>query len=274
MPQINRTLMPVLLSAFVLLFAVGCADQNANVDFDPESGGHPEGWFPSGHATAAKADSSSCLGCHGSDLSGGIAGVACDSCHVNGSPLTATDCTSCHSSPPSGDEAPNRGGAHAAHDNALANVANVCDTCHSGAGTGTLNHFNGVDDVNILSTYSANSGTAVRNDDDTCSNVSCHGGLTTPAWYTGAINVDTDCVSCHSFGTGEYNSYSSGEHYFHVFDQGFNCTSCHDPANLAQAHFTSLNTKTMEGSAAASLNSSLNYSNGTCNPTCHGNKTW
>jgi predicted CxxxxCH...CXXCH cytochrome family protein len=222
---------------------------------------------------AAKKYPNTCQECHGSDLTGGIAQVSCFSCHVNGSPFTATDCTSCHSTPPNGTTSPNRAGAHSVH-NALQNVTGVCDTCHSGAGTGTSSHFNGIDDVNILSTYSAQSGTAGINADDTCSNVSCHGGLTTPVWSTGTIDVNTDCVSCHSFGTGEYNGYYSGEHSFHVSGQGIACTSCHDTSQLAQTHFTTLNTKTLEGSAAATLNSSLNYSGGGCDPSCHGPQTW
>jgi predicted CxxxxCH...CXXCH cytochrome family protein len=158
--------------------------------------------------------------------------------------------------------------------NAFPQVTNVCDTCHSGAGTGTQNHFNTVIDVLILSTYNAKSGAAVRNADGTCSSVSCHGGQTAPAWLTGVIDVDTQCASCHAFGSTEYNSYSSGQHDAHVNTFQFPCTRCHDTSKLAASHFTRLDTTTMEGPASATLSSSLTYTGGSCTPLCHGTRNW
>jgi predicted CxxxxCH...CXXCH cytochrome family protein len=125
------------------------------------------------------------------------------------------------------------------------------------------------------STYSSRSGAAVRNDDGTCSNVSCHGGKATPVWLTGAIDVNIQCASCHSFNNGEYTSYYSGQHEQQVTELQFPCYPCHDTARLAAVHFTSLNTRTvMEGPAAAILNSSLSYTNGSCSPSCHGTEVW
>jgi len=46
--------------------------------------GHPDGWLPAGHKTAAIADINSCTVCHGSDYLGGIVNVSCTTCHLGG----------------------------------------------------------------------------------------------------------------------------------------------------------------------------------------------
>jgi predicted CxxxxCH...CXXCH cytochrome family protein len=280
MSPINKTTIAVLLLAAGLLIFAGCgtSEKNENLPFDEDQ--HPANWLITGHPAAAEADPSVCMECHGEDFSGGISRVACASCHTNGSPLTVPDCASCHGKPPTGTVAPNRAGAHnttTGHFAAQVTLPDGCNTCHNGAGTGTEKHFNGVVDVQLLSTvYSANSGTAVYNGDNTCSNVSCHGGQTTPDWLTGSIDVATQCTSCHAFGTSEYNSFVSGEHGFHVNTLGIACTSCHDTVKLSAIHFTTLNTHILDVPAATTLNSSLNYiaNTFTCTPSCHGRDVW
>jgi predicted CxxxxCH...CXXCH cytochrome family protein len=281
MSQIKKNILPVLVFAAGLLLMSGCGDRNPKAVLDGDTGQHFAGWLPIGHAEAAKADASVCTECHGADFSGGISGVACASCHVNGSPLTHTNCTSCHGNPPDGTVAPNRAGAHntiTGHFAAQVTFPDGCNTCHNGAGSGTLKHDNGVVDVAILSSYSSNSGLAVHNSDNTCSNVSCHGGQTTPNWLTGSINVSKQCTFCHvlgpSAGNPEYNSVSSGQHAFHVTTQGIFCTACHDTTKLSINHFTTLNTLTMEGPAKATISDILGYStstNDTCVSNCHSN---
>ena len=262
---------------FIVLLAVaGCSTSNDLAPFDSDAGAHASDWVFAKHAAVSKANIESCMECHGSDLAGGMSGVACSQCHLNGSPITATGCTSCHGNPPSGSVAPNRAGAHAAH-NGLPNVTGVCSTCHQDAGSGTPKHDNGIVDMALLSVYNAKSGSIVLNAGGTCSNVSCHGGQTTPVWLSGTINVDTDCTLCHSFGVTQYNSFSSGWHDVHVTTEGIACIACHDVTNLAQNHFTSLNTTSMEGPAAAtvgSLVSSYTGTIGTCTTTCHIARQW
>ena len=87
-------------------------------------------------------------------------------------------------------------GKHAVH-GALPGVG-VCNPCHNGLDTGTLEHYNranarpGKDalrvppgDVAFLGTYNAESGPAAFNPATrTCSNVICHGGQATPDWQT------------------------------------------------------------------------------------------
>jgi predicted CxxxxCH...CXXCH cytochrome family protein len=261
-----------LLLTVVFLAVVGCGTPNDQNGFDADTQKHIADWVVPKHAPMAQADVASCMGCHGEDLLGGISGKSCTACHLNGM-VALTGCTSCHGKPPTGGVAPNRIGTHPSH-NALPRVTNVCDTCHSGAGTTTARHFNGAVDVSFLSVYNAQSGTAARNADGTCSAVSCHGGQTTPAWMTGLIDVNTQCDSCHAFGSAEYNSFISGRHDSHVNTFGFECTRCHSTSRLAISHFTSLNTSIMEGPASATLNSSLTYTGGSCTPLCHDTRSW
>ncbi len=281
MSPINKIAMAALLLAAGLLVLVGCgtSEKNENLPFDEDQ--HPANWLIAGHPAAAKTDPSVCMECHGEDFSGGVSRVACASCHTNGSPLTMTGCTSCHGIPPSGTVAPNREGAHNSVEGHFApqvTLPDACNTCHNGAGTGTDKHYNGVTDVQFLSTYSAKSGTAVHNADGTCSNVSCHGGQTTPVWLSGKIDVLTQCTSCHSYGTTQYNSFASGQHYTHVFLQNINCNFCHDISKLVLSHFKSLNTSTMEGPASATIQDYVNYNLGppypTCTPSCHVTRAW
>lgn len=262
-----------LLIIVGLALVAGCGTPNDVANFDSDAGTHVSDWKLSRHAAASVADSNGCTECHGSDFAGGLSGVACADCHVSGSPVVMTNCTSCHASPPNGTVAPNRSNSHPVH-NALPNVAKVCDSCHMGAGSGTVKNNNGVVDVVFLGAYKAKSGAAVLNPDGTCSNVSCHGGKTTPPWVLGVIDVNTQCTACHASGTSQFNSYNSGQHNYHVATRGISCTACHDTAKLAAKHFSSLNTSAMEGPASATLNSSLNYNGATCTLTCHGTRTW
>jgi predicted CxxxxCH...CXXCH cytochrome family protein len=273
-----------MISLAVMLTACGSSTANSKNVFNNEErhgGGSEAGEFSeiTWHVGAARADLNSCKECHGDDLSGGISKVACSSCHVNGiTPTTMTGCISCHANPPSGATAPNRAGAHAIHD-ALANVTGVCNTCHNNAGSGMKLHNDGITEVDFLSVYSAKSGTAVHNADGTCSNVSCHGGQTTPVWGTGTIDVNNQCTSCHAFAFSydltQYNNYSSGQHYFHVVVKGMPCFTCHDTTKLATNHFTSLNTHAMEGPASATIQDTMyNPATFTCAVTCHDARVW
>ncbi len=260
------------------IFALGgCGSSEKNESLF-EGDAHPANWKVT-HKTAALQDPAACIECHGADYSGGVSKVACSSCHLNGSPFVLTNCTSCHASPPSGTAAPNRTGAHntiTGHFASQVSFPDGCSTCHNGAGSGTLNHDTGTVSVAFLNTYNAKSGSAVYNADGTCSQVSCHGGQTTPAWLTGTIDVNTQCYLCHVYGTSEYNSFVSGQHDFHVNVQKLGCPLCHDTVKLAVNHFTTLNTSAMEGPAAATIGTLLisSYTNGSCTTVCHDTRSW
>jgi len=113
--------------------------------------------------------------------------------------------------------------------------------------------------------------------------VSCHGGQATPGWLTGAVDPLTQCTSCHTSGTVQYNGYSSGQHARHV-GKGIACTECHDMnratnnrAGVAN-HFAFLATPQMEGPASDTFRNSTGtvvytpgaVGTGTCTGTCHG----
>lgn len=182
-------------------------------------------------------------------------------------PVTGT-CDSCHGQPPSGSSFPNMAGAHGMH-TGLTGVGTVCDNCHSGA-----THNSWVD-LGFPARWNAKSGAAIDNLDGTCSNISCHGGQKTPEWTAGTINVDTQCQSCHTYGSTQYNSYVSGEHRKHVTDKGLNCVVCHDTAKLRNGHFGNLGTAAFEQNPSATIKTSLSYNGGTCQtPGCHGSKSW
>jgi len=140
-------------------------------------------------------------------------------------------------------------------------------------------HFSGSVDVSILSNFNAQSGTASSNG-STCSSTRCHGGQTTPAWETGSIAVNTQCASCHVSGTGQYNSYFSGEHSRHV-SRGYSCTVCHNTSKLQTGHFSNLASSTFEQDPATTIAGgstsvgAYNASNNTCSSiSCHGSQNW
>lgn len=179
-----------------------------------------------------------------------------------------TPCGTCHGQPPSGSTFPNMAGAHGVH-TALNEVGTNCDNCHSGA-----THNNWVD-LGFPAKWNAKSGSATDNMDGTCSNIICHGGQQTPAWGTESINVDTQCRSCHVYGTTQYNGYVSGRHQKHVIDKRLDCLVCHDVGKLKTGHFGNLSTTGFELAPSATVKTSLSYINRTCQtPGCHGSKSW
>lgn len=253
------------------------------------------------HNTAGNIDTA-CVLCHGANLEGG-AGPACTDCHAAGLPTTFKDCTSCHGAPPNGTAFPNTKGAHLPH-NGLIEVAGVCGTCHNGFGSGTDAHFNesrppaqAPADVALISAYNAESGAAAYSSaTGTCTNVSCHGGRTTPNWKSGAIDALNDCQACHRLATAvptattpvtpQYNSYYSGKHKTHVVLEGIACNVCHDmnpaaasPSQGATDHFRFLATPAMEGPARTTLKSPLRFNTNTNPPSCwpmgcHSTEKW
>jgi len=206
--------------------------------------------------------------CHGADL-GGVAasGIDCKSCHTFVIPKS-DNCTACHGFPPAS-------GKHSQHVSLQDADCSVCHFTNHADVTGT-SHPGANPLLRFQTSYAAKSGTTASFNSaaNTCSTVSCHGGQTTPGWQSGAFDVNTQCASCHAFGTAEYNSYSSGQHDYHVNNLHKACTTCHDTGKLAVNHFTSLSTSAMEGPAAATINDAFNYAAGSCTPSCHATRNW
>lgn len=242
---------------------------------------HRIAWYPDvrfNHSAYAKANGTTACSniyCHGANLTGvALSGPSCSTCHIW--PLNLANCASCHGTPPTGTVFPNIAGRHSAH--TVLSTSIVCATCHQGAGSGTTLHINGTADVIIGSTYNAKTGGAALYNaaGNTCSNVSCHGGQTTPVWLTGSIDVNTQCASCHQprATSDQYNSQYSGRHSLHA-SASIICVSCHDTTALAANHFTTLTTSAMEGPASLTLLNAVNYTpgatagTGSCNPSCH-----
>lgn len=240
---------------------------------------HPVPFLDPAHLGVDQAEfNSNCANCHAVSGTSPVASApVCFSCHTAGSPLTLPVCTSCHDAPPAGAVYPNVSGAHTVHVglNNGAGTPVSCDTCHIGIGSGTQEHYDQAKaqsppgDVAFVSTYDALSGSSsFDNAALACTNVSCHGGKTTPDWRIGTLDVNTQCASCHAFGTGQFNSYSSGRHDLHVNSQGFSCLVCHNSTSLAVSHFTALGTPTMEGPASATIGGGVTAVSSYVAPTC------
>ncbi len=254
---------------------------------------HPVPFLNGTHTTVTQAGfAGNCAACHAlAGTSPVAAAPRCDSCHTNlagASPLTNKDCTSCHAEPPSGTSYPNAAGRHGVHlglNSAGSPVS--CSTCHNGIGSGTQGHYDRAKsktppgDVAFLSTYNARSGTSSFSSTAlTCSQVSCHGGQTTPNFRTGTIDVNTNtgCLQCHAYGTGQFNSFRSGEHDKHVNEERIGCRECHNMdlgTSGARNHFAFLATQVMEGPASDTFQNSTgnvayNTTAKTCTGSCHG----
>ncbi|ALC15492.1 putative multiheme cytochrome c, extracellular electron transfer conduit cluster [Desulfuromonas soudanensis] len=268
--QLSDSGLPVVLDAYV----AGGAPHPVGADW----------LLPSGHVAAAAA---SCLSCHVADGSG--TAPSCLTCHQTDPLTTVVACESCHSAPPSLAstvlaDRPNRAGNHNVHATLTVDTGN-CAACHSGAGTNTLNHFDTTEPANVqfLATYNAASAAAYNATADTCSNVSCHGGVTTPNWNTGIINVYGDstagCQQCHK-ASGETNSYVSGEHSRHLAVSTITCLTCHDTTALqtgsaGNSHFSGLSTAAFELDPQQTIRTTLGYNGTTCStPGCHGSQAW
>jgi predicted CxxxxCH...CXXCH cytochrome family protein len=254
----------------------------------------------SAHTQVSQAGfNSSCSACHDvSPADPSSIPPNCTTCHQEGSPLTLENCASCHGKPPDGSAYPNIAGRHGIHDS-LSGVTDLCTTCHSGLDFGTPGHYDranaraGKDgertppgDVNVMATYDGKGGSASFNSTGlTCTNVSCHGGITTPNWQTGTIDVSNDCETCHTLGSSrgipENNSPFSGRHQKHLQGLGSRvnatCTECHNMVKNSAVitnHFASLSTPQMEGPAADTFENPTgtivyNAADQTCTGTCH-----
>ena len=234
-----------------------------------------------GHMTVtAAAFASDCASCHAyAGTSPTASAPLCNQCHQLADPTVAGTnagtCLSCHAGTPGlpqgpgGTGFPSIAGAHVKH-MALA-TALSCDTCHAGAGTGTITHYTnanarigvptGPATVSMDPIFKAKTGgnPTFTGASLTCSNVSCHGGQVTPGWQNGAINSSTQCTVCHAVAataglTTQYNDafgrHSIGTHDATVPANSIACTTCHNMSNGspgALAHFKYLNTGAVDG---------------------------
>jgi predicted CxxxxCH...CXXCH cytochrome family protein len=215
-----------------------------------------------------------CTVCHtlGSPVAAGMTAGTCLSCHVGASFPTQG---------PTGAAWPNLQGAHPKH-LALSTFTRttpalpisltstafpVCAACHKGSlpGDATNTHYSnankritnpitsGPASVAIDATFNSQAstaGTSASATAFTCSNISCHGGQTTPGWQTGTItkNATTYCIACHTVNAAEYNAPTGRHNNPNAHNQ--TCDYCHDMTQAkpgAQNHFKYLDTTAVSG---------------------------
>ncbi|MBK8790796.1 MAG: CxxxxCH/CxxCH domain-containing protein [Holophagaceae bacterium] len=239
-----------------------------------------------GHMTVtASAFAADCASCHAySGTSPTTTAPLCQECHQLADPTlpgtNAGTCRSCHTGTsglpkgPGGTGYPSIAGAHLKHMNLPTGLS--CNTCHSGSGSGTFEHYDnanallwelaGPASVAMDPTFGAKTGgaPAFNGTSLTCSNVSCHGGKTTPDWTVGTLNSSTQCTACHGVAgsaatTTQHNDafgrHSLGSHDATNAANAIACTTCHNMANGspgALAHFKYLNTTAVDGVATGS----------------------
>ncbi len=234
---------------------------------------HPKSW--NSHGTSGN-QANSCALCHGANFSGGN-GPSCKSCHARlatgGLPIKG-QCSSCHGNPPSGSLYPDRIGSHARH-TALSGV--TCSACHNGFGSGSHSHYSSARvqqlqlsaKMGFMATYNARNNSANFNTTtNTCANIKCHGGQTTPIWGA-TLDSLTECRKCHSAGSTQYNGYLSDTHFHLDPNFGLFCTDCHDmTSQVAPNHFSNLSSISHNQPASRTIRSFLNYDKTTQPPTC------
>lgn len=320
MSSLNFLRLAVLAVVAMLPLLSGCGSSNSQSNFNPVTKTHTDpNWLPTAHVTAARTNLNNCADCHGVTFTGGIANVSCMSpntvnglsCHATSPANNPTGCKSCHGTPPDGTQAPNRAAAHAKH---LTMADVTCATCHQGAGSGTAVHARGTDPVPSLPvTFRAKTvvGSYGYNlKEGSCSAVVCHGGVKTPNWNKGSINITKDCLICHTQGaapeTPQYNSFWSGNttvyggvsnlHEVHIglitaMNKNNNidavaCASCHNSITQTKNHFPKMYNKTAApvkaantiGGAGTAITAYTPFTaavpSGGCATTCHATRYW
>jgi len=222
----------------------------------PDPLGSP--WFR--HRTSTNFDA--CNRCHGANLEGGV-GPRCQDCHVAALPTATKDspdpCRSCHSQPPSGTTYPNINRAHGSHATVNVPTGGLCAECHSGLGSGTLDHFLRVKNIRLgtivpASQTRAQAGAVVFGGVLSkangaapvfslatlqCTNTYCHGStlegfdldpnvIRTPAWGTPFQGIH--CDKCHG-----YPPITAGHGSIPGPTQ---CINCHPHVNASGTGFT------------------------------------
>ncbi len=257
---------------------------------------HPPAWLYPGDARSSQAfhggalrirswDTSTCQGCHGSDLKGGKSGKSCESCHTGG----VTACGTCHGSDGKGGPLPDlswgldpkkdRGaGAHAAHISPTNFTALACTECHKvPATTDAAGHLPTAKeleqgDLTAEVTFGARAalgGVTPAYDSKTLTcTVYCHGVKTdktrTPTWTAG---ITKKCATCHDAP--------------HKDKGGADCSACHSQSVTSCTPGTSGCLTTATSTGVRFLDSKLHMdgkvttgakgAEGTCYG-CHGTK--
>ncbi len=210
-------------------------------------------WFR--HRTSTNFDA--CNRCHGANLDGGV-GPRCQKCHVAALPTSTRNspdpCSSCHSQPPSGTTYPNINRVHGSHATLNVPTGGLCPECHSGLGSGTLNHFLRAKNISLVGASSTQPNAVVFGGVLSkangaapvftlatlqCANTYCHGStlagfnldpnvIRTPAWDTPFQGLH--CDKCHGYppATAGHGSIPGPTQ----------CIVCHPHVNASGTGFT------------------------------------
>jgi predicted CxxxxCH...CXXCH cytochrome family protein len=231
----------------------------SHVDGRLDVGGHDAAWVdpasPAFHAFSANRAIADCQACHGADLSGGFAGVACASCHdggvhggvtvvafqVGGSP----NCVACHGGADDQGGAPPRAtwgnagdavrvGAHSTH----VAAGHDCSVCHlKPADMVSPGHIDGLTADVVFGGMALDGPTTPSWDRVTarCSSTYCHGGTLTggsnsaPDW-TRVGAGEAACGTCHGLPPARFPSPT---HPVYVF--AASCLGCHPATTTVDA---------------------------------------
>lgn len=254
-----------------------------SVDKDPGGKHHPAEWMNLAsqdfHGRAANQGLGGCTSCHGGDLTGGAAGVSCETCHGG----WKANCTFCHGgtdndlgSPPesvSGGIATSEAavGAHTSHLEAPSGISTVldCSECH-------IVPVDALTPGHLDPSPAEVVGHGWDHGGATCTSSYCHGDFSGgnanhPKWTT-VDGTQAACGSCHALPpkTGKHPS-NYGKHSFFMKD----CSKCHE--GVANNGATSIldPTKHVNGAHDVKIqNGSWNSSTKSCNPACHGSEKW
>jgi predicted CxxxxCH...CXXCH cytochrome family protein len=268
---------------------LACHDVSAHTTGAVIVVGHNDAWrdptSPGFHAYSANVGLGPCMTCHGTDLSGGPANVACSLCHDASLPPGITtwkqNCTMCHGGTDNQTGAPPRTtwgksaelvrvGAHSVHiqGSALAGPM-ACSSCHVvPADALAAGHIDG-QRATVTFSGLAIQGTLRPTYDPTtasCSTTYCHGATltngsnTTPVWTTVDGSQDA-CGTCH--GIPPLSTWGHGYPPIHGNNA---CNFCHyDVANAAGTAITN---------PAAHINGVVDVKNRDTDPDCAACHGW
>jgi predicted CxxxxCH...CXXCH cytochrome family protein len=255
----------------------------------PSPGYHPEGWSaPTAHGHGAKYQTEDCLTCHGADLLGGTAGVACDGCHLPTTEPQAwrTECTFCHGGGETSTGAPPEDISdqtdpssisfppHTEHVAGADHAALDCVLCHDKpADVLSVGHFlvadatKGEAEVVFSNSYA---GVASWDGATTCTNLYCHGDGQGDNG-TAQVGQTYSCSACHPSMSSSEDAWDgmSGEHKKHLEESGIGCHDCH-ASTVDQTEEIRTPSNHVDGRVEVQLGSGMVYdAAGHCTGSCH-----
>ncbi len=235
---------------------------------------HVSGYADAGlHGMDAKYQALVCIDCHGSDLTGGSAGVSCDSCHETN---WRTDCVFCHGgtdnttgAPPVDIDNLTTSLSFPEHTNHLDRTIHPewdCVQCHVKP-TDVLSsgHLFVGDATAGVAEVTFSGGLSSGGTYGSSCTVYCHGSGQRGSTGSVSSGASESCHMCHGDASNSHGL--SGRHGDH-FEERVTCNECH--STVAGSNTTISNPdKHVDGNIDVALPSGMTWSSGTCNGSCH-----